>query len=727
MNDEETAEPLPGDNPIREPTQDVLERAATAAAFARQVLALDATEGAAVGVFGPWGSGKTSFVNLARKTFEDSSTPVLDFNPWLFSGTEQLVERFFTELSAELKLLNLTDIGDALEEYGDAFSGSHWTLATIAVIPKLLGKCLRRHYKGVTGYREKVKSTLAKRDKKIIVILDDVDRLSGGEIRDVFKLVRLTASFPNIIYVVPCDRLRVERALDEKEHGLTGRDYLEKIIQLPYNLPEISKHILREQTYAAIDGALADIEDSGPFDKDAWADIQAEIVGPLIRNMRDVRRYAAAMRGTVADINGQVALADVLGLEAISVFLPDVFRRLPGAIDGLTLTSRESERYLDNHIQEDPITLLTGFNARHKAQIDGLISAAGKETDSDTASTAREVANAAIDRLFPVGAQLRQISDGDSAPYVSEEEAAEHLSKRRVAHAHVLRLYLERTVSPELLAFHDAERALARMADHDGLNGFMRSLDPARWQDVLSNLRRLEDRYRPEHVELGVIVLLNLWPDMPEQSSGLGFLDDTIGTVREITLGLLRALEDAAAIEAAVRRILPEVTSLSAKLELVLLIGYRKDTGRKLVSETDAQEFARMLGEEIRSTPTDDLAQEHSLWRILYFAKDTLEPSEEALDIDDSPRLTFALLRSARGEATTGSLGSRAVIRSPSLNWNVLVDLYDSETVLKERIERLGAQREALKPWFESRGIALDDAEIVIELAKKYAGGWRPE
>ena len=335
MNDEEAAEPLPGDNPIREPTQDVLERAATAAAFARQVLALDATEGAAVGVFGPWGSGKTSFVNLARKTFEDSSTPVLDFNPWLFSGTEQLVERFFTELSAELKLLNLNDIGDALEEYGDAFSGSHWTLATIAVIPKLLGKCLRRHYKGVTGYREKVKSTLAKRDKKIIVILDDVDRLSGGEIRDVFKLVRLTASFPNIIYVVPCDRLRVERALDEKEHGLTGRDYLEKIIQLPYNLPEISKHILREQTYAAIDGALADIEDSGPFDKDAWADIQAEIVGPLIRNMRDVRRYAAAMRGTVADINGQVALADVLGLEAISVFLPDVFRRLPGAIDGL--------------------------------------------------------------------------------------------------------------------------------------------------------------------------------------------------------------------------------------------------------------------------------------------------------------------------------------------------------------------------------------------------------
>ena len=441
----------------------------------------------------------------------------------------------------------------------------------------------------------------------------------------------------------------------------------------------------------------------------------------------DVRRYAVAIRQTVAGLDGKVALADVLGLEAVRVFLPDVFRRLPGAVDGLTVMTQESERHLDKHIHEDPMTLLTGFNAWHKAQTEALISAAETEQDSEAARTARGVVEAMIDRLFPVGAQLRQLSDGDSTPYVSEEEAAEHLSERRVAHASVLRLYLERTVSPELLAFHDAGRALARMADLDELNGFIRSLDPARWQDVLSNLCRLEDKFRPEHVEPGVIVLLNLWPDMPERSSGLGFLDDTRGAIRKVTLALLRALEGVAAIEAAVRCILPEVTSLSAKVELVLLIGYRKDTGHKLVSETAAHEFETMLGEQIRSAPTDDLAQEYRLWRVLYFAKDTLEPSEEASGIDDSPKLTFALLRSARGETITGSSGSRAVSRSPTLMWDVLVDLYGSETLLKERIERLRAQREALKPWFENRGIALDDAESVIELAQKYVGGWQPE
>ena len=456
MSEGGAPKPLPGDNPIRDSGQDVLQRAAGAATFARQVLDLDASEGAAVGVFGPWGSGKTSFVNLARKTFRDSCTPVLDFNPWMFSGTEDLLGRFFSELSAELKLRDLNKIGGALASYGDALTGGHWTVGTLGVLFRVAGKLLRCRYKGLSSYRDRVEKALRQRQKPILVVLDDVDRLSGPEIRDVFKLVRLTASFPNLVYIVACDRLRVEQALGEQE--MPGRDYLEKIIQWSFDLPEIPNHVLVQQLPGAIENALADIEDPGPFEKRAWPDIHVEIVRPLIRNMRDVRRYAVAIRQTVADLDGKVALADVLGLEAVRVFLPDVFRRLPGAIDGLTVMTQESERYLDRHIHEDPVTLLTGFDAWHKAQIEALISAAEREEESEAVRTARGVVEAMVDRLFPVGAQLRQLSDGDSTPYVSEEEAAEHLSERRVAHANVLRLYLERTVSPELLAFHDARR-----------------------------------------------------------------------------------------------------------------------------------------------------------------------------------------------------------------------------------------------------------------------------
>jgi ABC-type glutathione transport system ATPase component len=75
-----------GDNPIRRPDEDTLGRSTTATLFARQVLALDVSEGVVVGVLGRWGSGKTSFVNLARAEFERAGASILDFNPWMLAG-----------------------------------------------------------------------------------------------------------------------------------------------------------------------------------------------------------------------------------------------------------------------------------------------------------------------------------------------------------------------------------------------------------------------------------------------------------------------------------------------------------------------------------------------------------------------------------------------------------------------------------------------------------------
>ena len=148
MNDKKVYGPLAGDNPIRKPGQDVLQRGGATAAFSRQVLELEASEGAAVGIFGPWGSGKTSFVNLARPAFEREGVPVLDFNPWLFSDAEELLGRFFAELSAQLKLRDLSEVGSAFSSYGDALTGGHWSAGTLGVLFKIAGKMLQCRYKG---------------------------------------------------------------------------------------------------------------------------------------------------------------------------------------------------------------------------------------------------------------------------------------------------------------------------------------------------------------------------------------------------------------------------------------------------------------------------------------------------------------------------------------------------------------------------------------------------
>ena len=733
MNEKPTS--LPGDNPIRDHEDDVLQRTVVADAFAQRVLDLDASEGAVVGVFGPWGSGKTSFVNLARRTFECKGVPVLDFNPWLFSGVEQLVERFFAELSASMGMSNeLKEIGEAFGKYGASFNAVAGMASSLLAVPQIgvIVKALAETAGNVSqpesigALRKKIHGALRKRDKPIIVALDDVDRLSVSEIQEVFKLVRLTASFPNLIYIVSCDRLRTERALEEKEQGLPGRDYLEKIIQWSFDLPQVPSHLLAQQLLKAIENALADIENPGPLDEQVWFAVYTEILRPLIRNMRDVRRYAIAIRATIGGLEGQVARADVLALEAVRMFLPDIFRLLPGAIDGLTVMSQAVEKRFDRMMQfsGDPRSEL---NQWLKAKVDGLVATTEKDREFEAARTAKDVAEAMLDYLFPVGARLRRMSDGASELYVNDD-AAEHIRERRVAHEHVLRLYLESVTSPDLLTFHDAERALARMTDRDGLNEFICSIEPERWQELVSNLSGLADRFKPEHVEPGIAVLLNLWPGMPEQPSGSSVLgNDTRNTFRRATYRLLRSLEDTAAAETAVRRILPEVTSLSSKVELVLLVGHRENSGHKLVSETAAYEFENMLRHQIRTAPADELAEERDPLRVLVFAKHYGWPTEESFEIDDSPKLTFALLRSTRWEATTASSGALTVVLSPALGPETLIDLYGGKEVLKTRINDLKTGFDTLKPWIKSRRIPLDDAEQLLDLADQYLSGSRPD
>ncbi|MDE0101268.1 MAG: P-loop NTPase fold protein [Bryobacterales bacterium] len=711
------------DHPIHDARDDALGRTEPANSFVRYALALDATEGAVVGVFGPWGSGKTSFINLARQEFKRRGFRVLDFNPWLFSGSEQLVERFFAELSDELKLADLVEVGKALDDYGKALGGAlNLAIGTIGIVVSVstavtglatliadlstaiisgivvagiavllleaLGKTLRRRQSGIPGLRKKVEEALRKRNKPIFIVLDDVDRLSVAEIRDVFKLVRLTASFPNLVYIVACDRLQVAKALSEL--GVSGHDYLEKIIQLPFDLPAAPNELLEKQLEAAIGNIVDGTENPGPLDRQAWEAVAVELVRPLIRNMRDVRRYAASTQKTLAHLDGQVALADVLGLEAVRIFLPGVFSLLPATVNALTVTSVGHENMRHIRTQSQTRTgISTEPELRFKEQVAELIKS-GNNHDV--------VVRALIVHLFPVG--RRYMPSVGAHPHVGSEDspyddewAVKRLQERRVVHEHVLRVYLEHTAGSNILALHDAEHALELMADDTALEDFLRSMVPDRFVAVLDHLRTFADRFRPEHVESGSAILLNLLDGMPRQPGG-SLRDAPQMLVGLVIDALLGTLKEPAAIEAGVRRILTAIRSLSSKVLLIDRIRRSKQDAQPLVSSAATREFGRLLSDEIRSASVDDLVQERDILRVLVFAKG-LADSGAPFDVPDSPRLTLVLLR--------------------FYDINTLSTLYGDKATLKARFEDLNASFEDLKPWIKEKGISLDEAKQVLD------------
>ncbi len=219
---------------------------------------------------------------------------------------------------------------NGFEDYGDVFARLGWLPVVGAwaergkQLASIVGKILKAKKQGVAQHRLKIESALKALSKPVIAVLDDIDRLSRTEIRDVFKLVRLTAKFPNIIYMVAFDRARVERALSDED--LSGRDYLEKILQVTMDLPPISQELLARQTLDSIEEALTGISKTGPFNSQLWPDVFAEIVRPLIRTPRDVRRYAVAVRSTVLTLMAKSSSPMCLGLRPSRPFCRTCFR-----------------------------------------------------------------------------------------------------------------------------------------------------------------------------------------------------------------------------------------------------------------------------------------------------------------------------------------------------------------------------------------------------------------
>jgi hypothetical protein len=629
-------------------------------------------------------------VNLARPIFESSAVPVLDFNPWMFSGAEQLVQSFFSELSAQLKLKpGLAEVGKGLEEYGDIFSNLTW-LPVIGPwiergqdLAKIVGGVLQRKKEGIAGQRAKVDKALRELQHPIVVVLDDIDRLNTSEIRDIFRLVRLTANFPNIIYVLAFDRRRVEDALSE--HGIPGRAYLEKILQIGFDLPAIPELVLSQQISDSLNAELDDLPNAGNFDQQLWPDVFMEVVRPLIANMRDVRRYATAVGGTVRALEGQIALVDVLGLEAVRVFLPDVFLRMPTAVASLTTASDGSYRARDGH---DPF----------KTEVQALIESAG-----DRAS----VVTAMIERLFM--AAQRHISGMN----YGGEWSRRWLRERRVAHADILRLYLERVAGEGLLAFNEAEIAWALMTDADAFSAHLEGLDQDQIVETIASLEAYEDEVTPERVLPGVITLLNMLPKLPEKDRGMFGLGTEMAVGR-VVYRLIRSQNSEAFVEEIVRAGLPLLQTAFAKLTLVQMVGHREGVGHKLVPENVAKEFEQIWRSEFRGLGVDGLAREPELLRSFLIVSKQAEDGEPMTAVPADVRITRALLLSARSESRSQAMGSRAVTKSARLAWKVLVDIYGTEVALRQRVDQL-------------RAANIEDCSEVLELADRYLSGWRPK
>ena len=216
-----------------------------------------------IGLLGEWGSGKTSILNLAMNQINENRE-IFRYNPWIFSEENDLILNFFIELLEIIKkiesknendheLVETTkELSENITQYLKKFfnkstiSGNITLLHGISIggsfTPNWEEKSLEE---SLGDLKEKINQGLKILDKKIIIIIDDIDRLSDNEVKQIFKLVKTVADFKNTIYILSFDKNMILNSLN-KVQSYSSEKYLEKIIPIQIEVPEIDRTKLQK-------------------------------------------------------------------------------------------------------------------------------------------------------------------------------------------------------------------------------------------------------------------------------------------------------------------------------------------------------------------------------------------------------------------------------------------------------------------------------------------------
>ena len=337
---------LNSDKPISNEKEDLLGRHPLAYRIAEMIndLGDDYNDSVVIGIEGEWGSGKSSFVNLMlNKVRLEKKNLVIEFNPWNFSDQNELVKDFFTSMAEKLEGKNKTLI-DGLKKNLRKY------VSKIVVAPEIAGNSMggleiKLDDKSLKDQKDKLDEDLKKLGQRIVVVIEDIDRLDSNETKLVFKLVRLIADFPNTVFMLAYDRNRVGVRLTE--NNIDGEEYLKKIVQLPFLIPKPAQEDIHGEITRAIE---TELEHRG-FQKIDGGRlhelIDSEGFRALFPTIRDIRRYTNSLRLDLRMLSTkELNPVDFVGVEAIRVFAPEVYLAMTN--EEIAFTARNKPDWVTN-------------------------------------------------------------------------------------------------------------------------------------------------------------------------------------------------------------------------------------------------------------------------------------------------------------------------------------------------------------------------------------------
>lgn len=419
-----------GDEPIRTATEDRLDRSRFVQGVVDMTVSRRERAGLVIGIYGAWGEGKTSLMRMIEAQLRDRAHLIpFWFNPWYFRNEEHLIEVFFHSLAGAIgKRLGSSGqrLGELLMDYGSLLEwlpnvGGPMSRAAGSIGKKLASTTL-------DDLRSRVENCLGEIGKRVVVFVDDLDRLDRTEIQAVVKLVKLTAGFDYMTYVLAFDDQVVSSALGERygEGGQeSGRGFLEKIIQLPLRLPAVDPTVLLSLTLESISGVLQSTDVS--LTEEQVREFRRyfdDMFGARVRTPRAGKRYSNALAFGLPILKGEIHPVDLMLMETIRVFYPDIYTHVRPNRD-LFLGRRGTPSRSDQEGNRQSWNkMITGLTTRESTAIQDCLTYLfprfrsttanyefGSEWDQKWDKEQRVASASYFDRYFQLGIPFDDVSD----------------------------------------------------------------------------------------------------------------------------------------------------------------------------------------------------------------------------------------------------------------------------------------------------------------------------
>jgi len=308
------------DEPIQFLEQDLLGREKFIEDLQKGIESLSFDDSFVFGLYGSWGEGKTSVINLLKNKFkENKDYLVINFDPWYFKDEEAILAAFYNQIEQSLSLkFILPGFKKTSMKYQNLISmGLSQTGITINFSDTK---------ESIEEIRQRIESYIAQTKKKIIIFIDDIDRLQPEEVLFVFKLVRLNAKFQNTIFLLAFDPVIVQDYFIDNLK--IDSEFLEKIVQKPIPLPAIEQQdigqFLDNHIEKLFDELVISKERRKKFEED-FSVIYRTQVKKIFKTLRRAKRYLNGLRSTLPTIKNEINLKDFLILEIIRNFFPKIY------------------------------------------------------------------------------------------------------------------------------------------------------------------------------------------------------------------------------------------------------------------------------------------------------------------------------------------------------------------------------------------------------------------